>query len=85
LDIYLPGIDGIEVLKQIKNSEALRHIPVVMLSTSTSKDDIARAYANHANAYIVKLDSYISYREMIRCIGLFWLGMNRNLNSQVTC
>jgi len=84
LDVYLPGIDGIEVLKQIKNSGHLRHIPVVMLSTSASKDDIARAYANHANAYIVKLDSYISYREMIRCMGLFWLGMNQRLNPLVT-
>ena len=80
LDIYLPGIDGIEVLKQIKNCGDLRHIPVVMLSTSTSKNDVARAYANHANAYIVKLNNYVSYREMIKCMGLFWLGMNRSLS-----
>ncbi len=85
LDIYLPGIDGIEVLRQIKNSEDLRHIPVVMLSTSASKDDVARAYANHANAYIVKLSSYVPYREMIKCMGLFWLGMNRSLASFATC
>jgi len=78
LDTYLPGIDGIEVLRQIKNCGDLRHIPVVMLSTSASKNDIARAYINHANAYIVKMDSYISYREMIRSLGLFWLGMNRS-------
>jgi two-component system response regulator len=78
LDIYLPGIDGIEVLKQIKNCGDLRHIPVVMLSNSATKNDIAKAYINHANAYVVKLDSYISYREMIRSLGLFWLGMNRS-------
>ncbi len=85
LDIYLPGIDGIEVLRQIKNSEHLRHIPVVMLSSSVSKDDIARTYAIHANAYIVKLNSVTSCREMIRCMGLFWLGMNQSSNSLATC
>src|SRR6266699_3896689 len=54
LDLNLPKKDGREVLKEIKADERLKLIPVVVLTTSASQDDILRAYGNHANCYITK-------------------------------
>lgn len=54
LDINLPRKNGHEVLKYIKNSQALKHIPVIMLTTSSSNNDINLAYSNYANCYVTK-------------------------------
>ncbi|MDY7037813.1 MAG: response regulator, partial [Thermodesulfobacteriota bacterium] len=54
LDIKLPGIDGIEVLRQVKDHPSLRRIPVIMLTTSERDEDIARSYDCHANSYLTK-------------------------------
>ena len=54
LDLRLPRLDGFRVLREIKNASALRHIPIVILTSSSSDRDVEQAYAEHANSYLVK-------------------------------
>lgn len=76
LDIHLPGSSGIEILKTIKESEELKTIPVVMLTTSASQADIVRAYENHANSYIVKPVGCEEFKQLIAVLCQYWLGSN---------
>jgi two-component system, chemotaxis family, response regulator Rcp1 len=73
LDINLPKIDGKEVLANVKNSETLKVIPVVMLTTSDSEKDIFDSYHNHANCYITKPVGFQSFIEVIHTIKEFWI------------
>jgi len=77
LDLRLPRVDGLEVLGEIKSSPALRSMPVVVLTTSDSEHDVARAYAQHANSYLVKPAEFARIRELIDRMQSYWLGMNR--------
>ncbi len=77
LDLRLPKVDGLEVLRTVKESELLRHVPVVILSTSEAEADVARAYQHHANAYLVKPFGLVDFREMLADLGVFWLVWNR--------
>jgi CheY-like chemotaxis protein len=76
LDLRLPGIDGIEVLKVIKGSEDMRRIPVVVLTTSEAERDVARAYNNHANSYLVKPVGFEQFSKLMEDLGFYWLGWN---------
>jgi CheY-like chemotaxis protein len=76
LDLRLPKIDGIDILKQIKNSEELKHTPVVILSTSNAHRDMAAAYGEHANSYVVKPVDFADFTQMIRDMGSYWLSWN---------
>lgn len=78
LDLRLPKIDGLEVLQTIKQDEQLRRIPVVILSTSEAERDVARAYYQHANSYLVKPISFQRFAEMMRDLGFYWLIWNKN-------
>jgi chemotaxis family two-component system response regulator Rcp1 len=75
LDLNLPRKSGKEVLAEIKGDPALKHIPVVVLTSSKSEAEIARAYALHANCYIVKPVDLDRFLEVVRTINLFWLGV----------
>jgi CheY-like chemotaxis protein len=75
LDLNLPGADGSELLAEIKKDRLLRQIPVIVFSTSTRTEDIARAYDLHANCFISKPRDLESLVEAIRSIQVFWLGM----------
>ncbi len=75
LDINLPKIDGMEVLTEIKNDESLRSIPVVMLTTSDSENDIVRSYYNHANCYITKPVDFNNFMEVVQMIKDFWISI----------
>jgi|SRR5687767_8554184 len=75
LDINLPKIDGMEVLAEIKNDENLKSIPVVMLTTSDSENDIVRSYNNHANCYITKPVDFKKFIEVIQAIKDFWISI----------
>lgn len=75
LDINLPKVDGIEVLTEIKNDENLRVIPVVMLTTSESENDIVRSYNNHANCYITKPVDFKKFMEVVQMIKDFWISI----------
>ena len=72
LDVNMPRKNGHEVLAEIKIDEALRTIPVVMLTTSQSEDDIARAYAAHVNCYIRKPVDFAKFTTVVNRIEDFW-------------
>jgi len=72
LDLNLPGIGGQDVLRAIKDDETLKTIPVVVLSSSEAEADIARAYDQHANAYVVKPVSIAKFREVAASIEQFF-------------
>lgn len=80
LDLRLPRVDGLEVLKQIKNEPALKSVPVVVLTTSAADRDLASAYDSHVNAYVVKPVDYESLEKMLHDTSTFWLAWNRRTN-----
>ncbi len=82
LDLRLPKIGGIEVLKTVKMTPALRDIPVVVLTSSAAEWDIARAYENYANSYLVKPVRFEAFRDMMEQLGLYWRKWNRFLNRE---
>ena len=75
LDINLPKMDGKEVLKVIKNHEALKSIPVIMLTTSSSETDIMDSYNGHANCYVVKPVKLETFLSVVRTIENFWISI----------
>lgn len=75
LDVNLPRINGHEVLKHIKESDTLKHIPVIMLTTSSSYDDISKSYQEHVNCYIVKPVEVSDFLEAVVQIESFWLNI----------
>ena len=77
LDLRLPKIDGLEVLRVIKADEELRRIPVVILTTSEAERDIARAYENYANSYLVKPVGFDKFTQLMDDLGFYWLCWNR--------
>jgi CheY-like chemotaxis protein len=76
LDLRLPRIDGLEVLKIIKASQELCTIPVVILTTSEAEQDVARAYQCHANSYLVKPVDFDKFTELMEELGFYWLAWN---------
>jgi CheY-like chemotaxis protein len=77
LDINMPKIGGLEVLRELKSHPALRTIPVVMLTTSAVGEDIEAAYARGANSYVVKPVDYDSFIDLVTQIELYWAGVNQ--------
>ncbi|MBK7859833.1 MAG: response regulator [Archangiaceae bacterium] len=77
LDLRLPRVDGLEVLKAIRADPELKRVPVVVLTTSDHERDIARAYDLHVNAYLVKPVEFGKFLDLMRDLGFFWLVWNR--------
>ncbi len=75
LDINLPKRNGQEVLKFIKTTANLKHIPVIMLTTSSSPNDINQAYDNYANCYITKPNEVKSFFHLVSAIESFWVSI----------
>jgi CheY-like chemotaxis protein len=75
LDINLPMRNGLEVLREIKENEQVRHIPVIMLTTSSAEKDITTSYQHHANCYITKPVEITRFLEAIAGIEYFWLNI----------
>jgi two-component system response regulator len=75
LDLNLPKKDGREVLDEIKQSPVLKSIPVVILTTSASDEDILRSYRLHANCYITKPVGLDGFLEVVKSIDTFWLSV----------
>ena len=73
LDLNMPRMDGREVLRQIKSDDQLKHIPVVVLTTSEAEKDIVQAYGLHANCYITKPVELNEFMKIIQSIEGFWL------------
>lgn len=77
LDLRMPRLDGLEVLRTIKDDPDLRRIPVVILTTSAAETDIARAYDRHANSYVVKPLDFDSFTDLIGTLGYYWIVWNQ--------
>ncbi len=78
LDLQLPKLDGQEVLKEIKKSEKLKIIPVVVLTTSETEADIKEAYRNYTNSYLLKPIDFDEFKKMIEHVGFYWFIWNRH-------
>lgn len=77
LDLKIPKIEGIEVLKRIKNDPRTQHIPVVVLTSSTRKADLEASYKAGANSYLVKSVDFDRFTREIKQVGEYWLSLNR--------
>jgi two-component system, response regulator len=78
LDLRLPRVDGLTVLRQIKEPPELRNVPVVVLTTSDAIPDVTAAYRAYVNSYLVKPMDFARFDALIRQIGLYWVGRNRH-------
>ncbi|PYE48688.1 response regulator [Deinococcus yavapaiensis] len=77
LDINMPRMSGLEFLATLKNDPQLRHIPVIMLTTSAAERDVERSYELHANAYITKPVDFGAFSIMMHTFEAFWLSIAR--------
>ena len=77
LDLKMPKVDGLEVLRQVKADASLRTIPVVMLTSSREESDLVESYRLGVNAYVVKPVDFTQFVEAIRRTGIFWAVVNQ--------
>jgi CheY-like chemotaxis protein len=77
LDLKMPKVDGIEVLKQLKADERARSIPVVVMTSSNEERDVLESYRLGVNSYIVKPIDFAAFIETVSKIGLYWVLTNR--------
>jgi two-component system, response regulator len=77
LDLKLPKVDGLEVLRRLKANETTRTIPVVVLTSSREERDIIDSYNLGVNSYIVKPIDFAQFTEAVRDVGLYWLLLNQ--------
>jgi two-component system response regulator len=76
LDIKLPKLNGIEVLKGIRNDKRTSLIPVIILTSSKEEDDLIQCYQNRANSYIRKPVDFNEFIHTVNSLGLYWLALN---------
>ncbi len=76
LDLKLPKVDGIEILRRVKSDERTKIIPIVVLTSSKEENDVVESYKLGANSYIVKPVDFQKFAESIRDLGLYWLLLN---------
>ena len=77
LDLKMPRVDGLEVLRQVKSDPGLKTIPVVMLTSSQEERDVLETYSLGANAYVVKPLRFRSFIDAIQAVGVFWSVLNQ--------
>ena len=77
LDLKMPRVDGIEVLKTIKGDERTRRIPVVIMTSSQEEKDVAQSYELGVNSYVVKPVDFGAFADIARQAGFYWLAINR--------
>lgn len=80
LDLRLPKVDGLEVLKTIKTDPKLARIPVIVMTTSSAEKDVTQAYDNCANSYLVKPLDLQQFMPMLESLGFYWLIWNKSPN-----
>jgi CheY-like chemotaxis protein len=76
LDLKLPKVDGLEVLREIRSDERLKHIPVVVLTSSREDRDMVASYELGANAYVVKPVDFHEFVNAVKDLGVFWAVIN---------
>jgi len=84
LDLKLPKIDGLEVLRHIRANDQTKSLPVVILTSSKQDDDIAEGYASGANAYVRKPVDYSEFVKTAKALGIFWLLLNETARPGVS-
>ena len=77
LDLKLPKIDGLEVLKRVKGDPRTRHVPVVILTSSKEQRDVLESYHLGVNSYIVKPINFERFAEAVRDLGYYWMLLNQ--------
>jgi len=77
LDLKMPKMDGLDVLKRIREDNRVKHLPVVILTTSKEENDIIRSYCLGANSYITKPVDFDQFVEAVKQLGLYWLVLNQ--------
>jgi len=77
LDLKLPKVDGMEVLKQVKSDPRTKTIPVVIMTSSKEERDLVASYHSGANSYIQKPVDFDQFREVVKTVGLYWLVINQ--------
>ena len=78
LDIRLPRVSGLEVLKEVRENNQLMTTPVIILTSSAAQADIDEAYKNYVNSYLVKPMDYSAYISLFQTLTKYWLGLNLN-------
>jgi two-component system, response regulator len=76
LDLKLPKIDGLEVLKRLREDDRTRYLPVVILTSSKEQEDMLKAYELGTNAYVRKPVDFVHFAEAAKYLGMFWLLLN---------
>jgi len=76
LDLRLPRVDGLEVLRQVKSNPETQSIPVVVLTSSNEENDLAKSYRVGVNSYIRKPVNFEKFTEVVKQLGLYWLLLN---------
>jgi two-component system, response regulator len=77
LDLRLPKVDGLEVLRRIKADDGLKTIPTIILTTSAAESDMASAYTQGAGSYLVKPLEFHRFQSLLQTFGFYWLSWNR--------
>jgi two-component system response regulator len=77
LDLNLPKIDGLGVLRRIRTDDRLKLLPIVILTSSKEDEDVIRSYSLGANSYVRKPVDFAAFTDAVRALGLFWLLLNR--------
>jgi two-component system response regulator len=77
LDLKLPKLDGLEVLRRLRADDRTRHLPVVVLTSSDEDQDLLKSYDLGANSYVRKPVDFAQFVESVRQLGLYWLVLNR--------
>ena len=80
LDLKLPKMDGLDVLRRIRSDERTKLLPVVVLTSSTEEKDLIESYSLGANSYIRKPVDFTQFTEAIKQLGLYWLVLNESLS-----
>lgn len=76
LDLNLPKVEGLEVLRQVRSHDATTLVPVIILTSSKQQEDVTRSYQLRANAYVRKPVAFDEFAEAVKVLGLFWLVVN---------